>query len=63
MANKPWLARTLKRDDLDEFVKCYNPENRQKRKATWSDANPTGRWLAYTLDEIMARDEVKLDIT
>jgi type I restriction enzyme M protein len=25
----------LKREDLDEFVKCYNPENRHNRKATW----------------------------
>ncbi len=29
----------LKREDLDEFVKCYNPENRHQRKATWSDKN------------------------
>jgi type I restriction enzyme M protein len=29
----------LKREDLDEFVKCYNPENRHSRKATWSDKN------------------------
>lgn len=56
-------TKTLKRDDLDDFVRCYNPENRQKRKSTWSNANPTGRWRAYTLDEIMARDKVSLDIT
>ena len=27
----------LKREDLDEFVKCYNPENRHERKATWTE--------------------------
>jgi type I restriction enzyme M protein len=27
----------LKREDLDEFVKCYNPENRHQRKATWKE--------------------------
>jgi type I restriction enzyme M protein len=27
----------LKREDLDEFVKCYNAENRHSRKATWVD--------------------------
>ena len=25
----------LKREDLDEFVQCYHPENRHDRKATW----------------------------
>jgi type I restriction enzyme M protein len=52
----------LKREDLDEFVKCYNPENRHQRKATWSDKKPDGRWRAYTYDEISARDKVSLDI-
>lgn len=27
----------LKREDLDEFVKCYNPENRHDRQPTWSE--------------------------
>jgi type I restriction enzyme M protein len=26
---------SLQRSDLDEFVKCYNPEDRHHRKATW----------------------------
>jgi len=30
---------TLKREDLDEFVKCYNPANRHLRKPTWFDEN------------------------
>ncbi len=30
----------LKREDLDEFVACYNPANRHERKPTWSDSNP-----------------------
>ena len=52
----------LKREDLDEFVKCYNAENRHERKATWSDKKPEGRWRAYTYDEIAARDKASLDI-
>ena len=28
----------LKREDLDEFVRCYNPANRHDRKPTWSEA-------------------------
>jgi len=29
----------LKREDLDEFVKCYNPANLHDRKPTWYDEN------------------------
>lgn len=53
----------LGRSDLDEFVKCFNPENRHKRRATWSeDKKPDGRWRAYGYDEIIKRDKVSLDI-
>ena len=52
----------LSRADLDEFVRCYKPENRHERVATWSDENPDGRWRAYTYDELLARDKVSLDV-
>ena len=52
----------LTRGDLDEFVACYNPENRHDRKPTWSEDNPDGRWRSYNYDELMARDKVNLDI-
>jgi type I restriction enzyme M protein len=52
----------LKREDLDEYVKCYNPANRHERKATWSDKKPEGRWRAYDYDELIARDKASLDI-
>jgi type I restriction enzyme M protein len=52
----------LKREDLDEFVKCYNPTNRHSRKATWSDKKPEGRWRAYDYDDLIARDKASLDI-
>lgn len=32
----------LKREDLDEFVNCYNPKNRHQRKPTWFEKNPNG---------------------
>src|SRR5208283_4484416 len=52
----------LSREDLDEFVKVYNPENRHERKPTWSEKKPKpeGRWRAYTYDEIVARDKGSL---
>jgi type I restriction enzyme M protein len=54
--------KPLTRADLDEFVACYHPENRHARQATWSETEPQGRWRAYTLAELMARDKVNLDI-
>jgi type I restriction enzyme M protein len=51
----------MTRADLDEFVECYQPADRHNRTATWSEETPGGRWLAYTYDEILARDKVSLD--
>jgi type I restriction enzyme M protein len=52
----------LKRADLDDFVACYKPSERQKRRATWSDSNPTGQWRAYDYAELTQRDKCSLDI-
>ena len=50
-------------EDLLDFVKCYNPRNRHRRKATWDeDDAPEGRWCSYSYDELMARDKTSLDI-
>jgi type I restriction enzyme M protein len=62
--NKDFTLKTnpLAKEDLGEFIECYNPENRNKRKRTWSEQNPEGRWRSFTYDELMARDKVNLDI-
>jgi len=62
--NKHFTLKTapLQRSDLDEFVLCYNPENREDRTETWSEANPDGRWRNYGYDELIARDKANLDI-
>jgi type I restriction enzyme M protein len=53
----------LRFDDLADFIKCYKPENRYKRKATWDeDKNFEGRWRKFSYDELMARDKTSLDI-
>ncbi len=52
----------LSKDDLAEFIKCYNPENRNKRKTTFSEKKPEGRWRSFTDDELIARDKVYLDM-
>ena len=60
------IHRTLKKkplkvSDLQDFVECYNPENRHKRRETWSETNPDGRWRKYTCAEIFARPKTNLD--
>jgi type I restriction enzyme M protein len=62
--NKHFTLKTnpLKREDLDEFISLYNPANRHQRTETWSEANPEGRWRAYSYDELIARDKASLDI-
>lgn len=62
--NKHFTLKTdpLKREDLDEFVECYNLANRHNRKPTWSDKTPEGRWRAYDYDELVARDKASLDL-
>ena len=54
--------KPLRFEDLADFVACYNPANRQARKATWSEANPEGRWRKYTREELLARDKASLDV-
>ena len=49
-------------EDLQEFIECYNPQNRHDRKETWSESNPDGRFRRFTIDEILARDKTSLDI-
>jgi type I restriction enzyme M protein len=55
-------TRPLKREDLDEFVEVFKAGSRQERKATWSEKKPEGRWRAFGVDELLARDKVSLDI-
>jgi type I restriction enzyme M protein len=65
------LANPLKRADLDEFLRLYNPANRHDRRPRWgkgldssSSAGMTakGRWRASSYGELIARDEASLDI-
>ena len=54
----------LKFEDLQDFIKCYNPGNRKKRKETWHpEGNPEGRWRKFSYDEVINRDKTSLDIT
>jgi type I restriction enzyme M protein len=52
----------IMRQDFDEFVECYKPGATHKRKATWSEANPDGRWRCYDYAELVKRDKLSLDL-
>jgi len=55
--------KTMRFEDLADFVKCYNPQNRHERKETWdAEKNPEGRWRKYTYEELTARDKTSLDV-
>lgn len=48
-------TQQLKYEHLQDFIKCYNPKNRFKRKETES-------FKKFTYEEIIARDKTNLDI-
>ena len=52
----------MRQEHLSDFVELYNGQNIDKRKETWSEENPEGRFRKYTYDEIIARDKTSLDI-
>lgn len=45
----------LRYEDLQDFIKCFNPDNRHERKET-------ERFKSFSYDELMQRDKVSLDI-
>ena len=45
----------MKSDDLNDFIKCYNPENRHQRKES-------ERFKCFSYSEILKRDKTNLDI-
>ena len=53
----------LKYSDLQEFLDLYLDGNTAKRKETYSETNPEGRWRKFSYDEVIARDKTSLDIT
>src|SRR6266511_3020121 len=48
-------TRPLKRSALDDFIRAYNPANRHER-------TETERFRSFSYDELIARDDVSLDI-
>ena len=53
----------LKPEHFDDFIECYADGELSKRKETYSEENPNGRWRKFTIEDILARDKTSLDIT
>ena len=55
--NRHFTLKTnpLTRADLDDFVACYNPDNRLRREET-------ERFRRFTYDELVKRDKANVDI-
>lgn len=54
----------MQRSHLDDFVKCYNPDNVAARTETYDpETNPNGRWRKYPVEDILKRDKTSLDIS
>lgn len=54
----------MQRSHLDDFVKCYNPDNVAARAETYDpETNPNGRWRKYPVEDILKRDKTSLDIS
>ena len=55
--------KPMRFEDLSGFVRCYNPQNRHKRKPSWNEKDrPEGRWRSFSYGELKARDKTSLDI-
>ena len=55
--------KPMRYEHLSEFIECYNPRNRHRRKATWDEQEaPEGRWRSYGYEELTARDKTSLDV-
>jgi type I restriction enzyme M protein len=55
--NKHFTLKTnpLKFEDLQDFIKCYNPENRHQREES-------ERFKAFSYEDLIKRDKASLDI-
>ena len=54
--------KPIRRSDFDEFIECYRPGEEHRRKPTWTEDNPDGRWRSYPYEELLERDKLSLDL-
>ncbi len=52
----------IQRKDFDEFVECFKPGKIDKRKPTWSEQTPEGRWRCFEYEDLLNRDKLSVDL-
>lgn len=52
----------LTSESLEDFIKCYNPKNIDKRVEIFGETDQKERWRKFTYEEIIARDKANLNI-
>lgn len=52
-------SNALREEDIEDFVSCYNPDNRRERS---EETSSDGRWKSYSYEELLQRDKTSLDI-
>lgn len=57
------VQNKLKREHLDDFVACYHAEDISRRKETYSEDNPDGRWRCYDYADVLKRPNLSLDFS
>ncbi len=57
--NRTLKQKPLRFEDLEEFVSLYHSSNRTE---TWNESNPNGRWRKFSVEEIISREKINLDI-
>lgn len=53
---------TLRRAEFEAFITLYKPGAIHKRKATWAEDKPDGKWRCFDYDDLLKRDKLSLDL-
>lgn len=56
------VQKPMKREHLEEFVTCYRADDITRRKETYSEKNPDGRWRCFRYADIIKRPNTNLDL-
>jgi type I restriction enzyme M protein len=54
--------KPIQRSDFDDFMECYKPGATHRRKPTWTEDNPDGRWRCCSYEELLKHDKLSLDL-
>jgi type I restriction enzyme M protein len=53
---------TLRRAEFEEFISLFKPGAIHRRKPTWAEDKPDGRWRCFDYNELLKRDKLSFDL-